>query len=83
MPVFPTLSRLIGFYRDGQLEGASVDSLHTMLDGACKLPFLADYIDLGVYILSPGDVLIHSFASIIVYYTIKAVCPKKETLTCA
>lgn len=78
MPSAPTLSRLIGFYRDGQLEGGTIDSLHTLFSGSCKFPLLADYIDLGVCILSPGDVLIHSFAAIIVYYTVKAVCPKKE-----
>jgi hypothetical protein len=83
MPSAPTLSRLIGFYRDGQLESATIDSLHTLFDGSCKLPLLADYIDLGVCILSPGDVLIHAFASIIVYYTVKAVCPKKEKSACA
>ena len=80
MPSAPTLSKLIGFYRVGQLEGGMIDSLHTMFTGACKYPILADYIDLGIYILSPGDVLIHSFAAIIVYYTVKAVCPKREVL---
>jgi hypothetical protein len=83
MPSAPTLSRLIGFYREGQLEGGTIDSLHTLFDGSCKLPLLADYIDLGVCILSPGDVLIHAFASIVVYYTVKAVCPKKERNACA
>ena len=77
MPSAPTLSRLTGFYREGQLEGGMVDSLHTLFTGACKYPILADYIDLGYCILSPGDVLIHSFAGIIVYFTILAVCPKR------
>jgi hypothetical protein len=79
MPSAPTLSKLIRFYRDGQLESGLIDSIHTVFNDAVKYPFLANYIDLGVCILSPGDVLIHSFASIIVYYTVKAVCPKKET----
>ena len=78
MPSAPTLSKLIGFYREGQLEGGQIDTLHKLFEGAVKYPLLADYIDLGVCILSPGDVLIHSFASIIVYYTVKAVCPKRE-----
>ena len=78
MPSAPTLSKLIGFYREGQLEGGKIDSLHKLFSGAVKYPLLADYIDLGVCILSPGDVLIHGFASIVVYYTVKAVCPKKE-----
>ena len=29
--------------------------------------------------LSPGDVLIHAFASIVIYYTVKAVCPRRGT----
>ena len=81
MPSAPTLSRMIGFYREGQLEAGAVDTVHTMFTGACKYPLLADYIDLGVCILSPGDVLIHAFASIIVYYTVKAVCPLKEDIS--
>jgi hypothetical protein len=72
MPVYPTLSKLIGYYKEGQLDG-SVDNLHILMDEASKLPFLADYIDLGVCVLSPGDVLIHSFASIVIYFTVKAV----------
>lgn len=80
MPSAPTLSKLIGFYKVGQLEGGQIDSLHTLFSGACKYPWLADYIDLGVCILSPGDVLIHSFAGIIVYYTVLAVCPKRSEI---
>jgi hypothetical protein len=78
MPVYPTVSQWIGYYKDGQLDG-SIDSLHVLLDGSSKLPFLADYIDLGLCILSPGDVLIHAFASIVIYYTVKAVCPRRGT----
>ena len=80
MPVYPTLSKLIGFYKDGQLDG-SIDSLHVLMDGSAKLPFLADYIDFGVCILSPGDLLIHSFASIIIYCTVASVCERKARET--
>jgi hypothetical protein len=73
MPVYPTVSKWIGYYKDGQLDG-TIDGLHVLLDQSAELPFLADYIDLGTCILSPGDVLIHAFASIIIFYTIKAVC---------
>ncbi len=81
MPVYPTVSKWIGYYKDGQLDG-SIDELHVLMDGSSKLPFLADYFDLGSCVLSPGDLLIHAFASIIVYYTVKSVChgekrPKK------
>jgi hypothetical protein len=72
MPVYPTLSKLIKFYRPGQLDG-SIDSLHVLLDKSSRLPFLADYIDIGTCIMSPGDLLIHSFASIVIYYTVKSI----------
>ena len=77
MPVYPTLSEWIGFYKDGQLNG-SIDELHVLMDSSSRLPFLADYIDIGLCIMSPGDVLIHSFASIIIYYTITSVCAPIE-----
>ncbi len=75
MPVYPTLSEWIGYYKDGQLNG-SIDELHVLMDGSSRLPFLADYIDIGFCIMSPGDVLIHSFAAVIIYYTITSVCPR-------
>ena len=79
MPVYPTVSRWIGYYKEGQLDG-TIDQLHILMDGSSKLTFLADYIDLGTCILSPGDVLVHGFASIVIYYTVKRVCPKIERL---
>ena len=75
MPVYPTVSKWIGYYKDGQLDG-TIDSLHILMDGSSKLPFLADYFDFGFCILSPGDLLIHAFASVIIYYTVKSVCPR-------
>ena len=73
MPVYPTVSKWIGYYKDGQLDG-SIDELHILADDSSKLLLLADYIDLGVCVLSPGDLLIHAFASIVIYYTVKRVC---------
>lgn len=75
MPVYPTVSKWIGYYRDGQLDG-TIDQLHILMDRSSRLWFLADYIDLGLCILSPGDVLIHAFSSLIIYYTAKAICPR-------
>ena len=75
MPVYPTVSKWIGYYKEGQLDG-TIDDLHVLLDHSSKLPFLADYIDFGLYILSPGDLLIHAFASVILYYTVKVVCER-------
>ena len=77
MPVYPTVSKWIGYYKDGQLDG-TIDELHILMDGSSKLPFLADYFDFGVCILSPGDLLIHAFASIIIFYTVKSVCPRDK-----
>ena len=70
MPVYPTISKWIGYYKEGQLDG-SIDQLHVLMDGSSRLAFLADYIDFGLCILSPGDLLIHAFASVIIYYTLK------------
>ena len=77
MPVYPTLSKWIGYYKDGQLDG-SIDQLHVLMDDSSKLAFLADYFDFGTCVLSPGDLLIHAFASIIIYYTIKASAQKSQ-----
>ena len=67
MPVYPTLSRLTGYYRDGVLgETADIDGLHILMTSSTKLNWLADYIDLGFSVLSPGDLLIHAFLVIVV-----------------
>ena len=73
MPVYPTVSKWIGFYKEGQLDG-TIDDLHVLAGSSTKLFLLTDYFDFGTCVLSPGDLLIHSFASIIIYYSIKAVC---------
>lgn len=75
MPVYPTVSKWLGYYQEGQLDG-SIDQLHILMDETTKLPFLADYFDFGTNISSLGDMLVHSFASIIIYYTVKAVCTR-------
>ena len=41
-----------------------------MMSESTKLNFLADYIDVGFSVISPGDVLIHSFTTIIVFCVI-------------
>lgn len=70
MPVYPTLSRLTGFYKEGILS-QGFDELHILMDSTTYLNFLGDYIDFGFCIMSIGDILIHSFIAIVVYYTIK------------
>lgn len=70
MPVFPSLSYLTG-YADPAAFGVA-DSLHVLGNEATKFKFLTDYIDLGYSILSPGDVFIHFFTFIMLFYTVKA-----------
>ena len=71
MPVYPTLSYLTGFITPQVLT--SLDHLHIAGGAGTKLLYLADYIDFGYSILSPGDVLIHLFACIMFYALIRAV----------
>lgn len=72
MPVFPTLSKLTGYFKPDSLS-QSGDGLHILMTGDSKLNFLADYVDIGWSIMSVGDVLIHSFIGLIVYYTLKTL----------
>ena len=72
MPVFPTLSKLTGYYTEGVVEEVN-DGKHIMGGFDTKLSYLADYIDTGWTIYSPGDVLIHGFITVIIYYYIKKI----------
>jgi len=69
MPVYATLSKLTGYYSDSMI--GTVDSIHSVADASTKYKILIDYIDIGYSILSIGDMMIHSFVFIILYYTIK------------
>ncbi|MDO5520459.1 MAG: DUF5317 family protein [bacterium] len=69
MPIFPTVSKWTGYFSATPL--GVTDTIHCMGNSQTKLKFLADYIDIGYSILSPGDVLVHSFTMIIIYYTLK------------
>ncbi|PKM62983.1 MAG: hypothetical protein CVU97_02555 [Firmicutes bacterium HGW-Firmicutes-21] len=70
MPVYPTLSRYTVYVTDEVLT-MGVDDLHIPMTSLTKLNFLADYIDTGFSILSIGDMFIHSFTTIVVFYAIK------------
>lgn len=70
MPVLPTLSKMTGFCEENMLL-QGIDGLHILMDSTTSLNFLGDYIDLGFCIMSIGDLFIHSFISIIVFYTIR------------
>ncbi|MGB8454624.1 MAG: DUF5317 family protein [Anaerocolumna sp.] len=71
MPVYATLSKLTGYYNETAIQSA--DTIHIIGNEAVKFKFLTDYIDIGTSILSIGDVLIHSFIFIVIYYTIKEI----------
>lgn len=77
MPVYPTLSRLTGYFDPAALEGG-FDSVHALMGGNTALRFLGDYIDIGFSIMSPGDLLIHGFSAIIFYGAIKSLNEKKN-----
>lgn len=72
MPVYPTLSRLTGYYQEGALV-ASGDMRHVLMSETTRLGFLADYIDTGFSVMSLGDLLIHSFTMFVIFGVIAAL----------
>lgn len=71
MPVYASLSKITGCYSESAIR--SVDNIHIIGTDFTKYKFLTDFIDVGCSILSIGDLLIHSFTFIIIYYTIKEI----------
>ncbi|WP_312654580.1 DUF5317 family protein [Proteiniclasticum sp.] len=69
MPVYPTLSKYTGYFSEVPI--GTIDQIHVLGNEATKYKILTDYIDIGYSILSVGDILIHAFIFIVVYYTIK------------
>jgi hypothetical protein len=69
MPVYASLSKWTGYYDEEVIRTA--DKIHIVGDVSTKFKFLTDYIDIGYSILSIGDLLIHSFAFVILFYVIK------------
>jgi len=76
MPVWPTLSRITGYF-DPQALTLGFDSTHALMDNGTALNFLGDFIDFGYSIMSPGDLLIHGFIAVIVYGIIKSLNESK------
>jgi len=70
MPVFPTLSKLTGYFSEEALANSSV---HIMGSSETKLKIFCDFIDVGYSVLSIGDLLIHLFVFIIFLYAMKSV----------
>lgn len=72
MPVFPSVSYFTGFMTPETFKFMeSFDNVHVQGSASTKLAFLADYIDFGYSIMSPGDVLFYSVVFFIVYSMIK------------
>lgn len=71
MPVFPTLSRLTGYFDPVFIEGPN--SIHMLGSASTHLNFLSDYIDLGYSVLSLGDLVIRIFVVLIIFYAVKAM----------
>lgn len=69
MPVYPTLSRLTGYFKSNSFCKAK--DIHVLGNSLTKLKALTDFIDLGYSILSIGDVFIRLFTFIIIYNSIK------------
>jgi len=71
MPVFATFSRFTGYYNEAGMS--NTNNIHCVGTAASKLKILADYIDVGYCILSIGDLFVHAFTFIILFYTIKSL----------
>ncbi|SCP98977.1 DUF5317 family protein [Anaerobium acetethylicum] len=76
MPVYVSLSKITGYVDEAALQ--SVDNIHIIGSQTANYKFLADFIDIGYSILSIGDVLIHSFIFIVIYYTIKEINVRQQ-----
>jgi len=71
MPVYASISKLTGYYDPSAIQ--NVDNIHIIGSETTKYKFLTDIFDTGFSILSLGDILIHSFITIVIYYVIKEV----------
>lgn len=69
MPVYPSISKYTGYFVNGALE-VSGDLRHVIMSDTTKLKYLGDYIDVGFSIMSPGDVLMHIFITLVIFGTI-------------
>ena len=72
MPVYPTLSKLTGYFDPQALSGGH-DAVHIPMGADTALNFLGDIIDVGFSIMSPGDLLIQGFSAVIFYGVIKSL----------
>lgn len=71
MPIFASVSKITGYFDDSAI--LTVDKIHIIGNETTKYKFLTDFIDIGCSILSIGDLLIHSFAFLVIYNVIKEI----------
>lgn len=71
MPVFPTLSYLTGYAKEGAFGLAN--DIHILGSSETNLKILTDFIDIGYSILSIGDIFIRIFVFLIIYNSIKTL----------
>ena len=67
MPVYPSNSFWTGYFKPEFIQ----DGIHMLGNAYTKLIPLSDWLDFGVYIISPGDILVRLFILIILYYSVK------------
>ncbi|MDD4474980.1 MAG: DUF5317 family protein [Eubacteriales bacterium] len=72
MPVYPSLSYLTGYFKPNAIIQAN-DNIHIMGNASTPWKVLTDYIDVGLSILSIGDLFIHFFPFLVIYQTIKVL----------
>jgi len=73
MPVFPTSSLSIGYSKIDMFEKTFLFNDFHILGNyiTTKLIFLCDTWDIFIAILSPGDIFIRFYVSVVLYYSIK------------
>ena len=76
MPVFPTLSYLTGYAKEGAFGLAN--DIHILGSSDTNLKILTDFIDIGYSILSIGDIFIRIFVFLIIYNSIKTLNNKAQ-----
>lgn len=81
MPVFPTISTLIGYVNPGEISISN--DIHILGNAETKLKILTDFIDLGYSVLSIGDVFIRVLVFLVIYNSIKKInLTKEEKIKC-
>ena len=76
MPVFPSLTYLTGYVKSDTFQ--KINDIHILGNADTQMIILSDIFDVGWSILSIGDVLIHTFAGIVVYSAIVELNKRKN-----